>query len=234
MLLFYGITILFIIINILITYFVLLFLKELNGFNFFFGDPHDRPDPSWHEAHENDADRPAASLRRASAQPGRVVAVHATDALKSPHRPLNDDSTMPASPLTRAPLRAATPMPSGEVQSFVLPWPVSVNALYRTVGGRPCLNRGARAWKAQALALLGSSRCLGVPWPLPGRLAVVIEAFPPNRHKRDLDNLLKVILDAANGVLWGDDQQIDDLRIVRSQLDPKKYGFVRLIVSVLA
>lgn len=120
-----------------------------------------------------------------------------------------------------------------DVQSFVLPWPVSVNALYRTVNGRPCLNRSARSWKAQAQALLGSSCCFGVNWPLSVRLAVVIEMCPPNRRKRDMDNLLKIVLDVGNGVLWNDDQQIDDLRIVRGEVDSEKRGFVNLLVRTI-
>lgn len=34
-------------------------------------------------------------------------------------------------------------------------------------------------------------------------------ALPDRRH-RDTDNLLKLILDALNGVCWGDDSQVDE------------------------
>lgn len=121
----------------------------------------------------------------------------------------------------------------GEVQSFVLPWPASVNALYRSVGGKVRVSAEARAWKAQAAALLSCLRCVGVSWPLAGRLGIMIEAWPPNKRARDLDNLIKAILDAGNGLLWHDDAQIDDIRIVRMDVDPDGIGFVRFIVFTL-
>ena len=126
-----------------------------------------------------------------------------------------------------------------EVQSFILPWPASVNALYRAVAGRVRVSAEARTWKAKAQSLLACSRCTGVVWPLVGRLGVSIEVFAPNKRARDLDNLIKVTLDAGNGLLWVDDAQIDDLRIVRCgvdvrrDVDPKKKGFIELTVSVL-
>ncbi len=52
-----------------------------------------------------------------------------------------------------------------------------------------------------------------------GRLRVEIEAYPPDRRKRDLDNILKSLLDALTYAgIWEDDSQIDDLRIYRSTI----------------
>ncbi|NBW23084.1 MAG: RusA family crossover junction endodeoxyribonuclease, partial [Caulobacteraceae bacterium] len=43
------------------------------------------------------------------------------------------------------------------------------------------------------------------------------EAFPPDKRKRDLDNVLKSLLDAlTHANVWDDDSQIDDLRIYRN------------------
>lgn len=123
---------------------------------------------------------------------------------------------------------------SVEVQSFILPWPASVNALYRSVGGRVRVSEAARSWKAQAMAVLNSSRCTGVSWPLAGRLGVVIEAWSPNQRARDLDNLIKVVLDSGNQLLWQDDAQIDDIRIVRMGVDPDKKGYIQLAVFLLS
>lgn len=120
-----------------------------------------------------------------------------------------------------------------EIQTFILPWPASVNALYRAVNGQVRVSEAARSWKAKAMAAMDSSRCFGVKWPLTGRLGVLIEAYPPNKRARDLDNLIKVVLDAGNQSLWLDDAQIDDLRIVRMGVDPDKKGTIRLVVSTL-
>jgi Holliday junction resolvase RusA-like endonuclease len=45
---------------------------------------------------------------------------------------------------------------------------------------------------------------------------VIEEARPEPDHRRDGDNLLKAVLDAANGILWADDRWIDGANIVRT------------------
>ena len=62
--------------------------------------------------------------------------------------------------------------------------------------------------------------------PLTGRLEVLIEVFPPDRRKRDLSNLPKAVEDAITkaGNIWVDDEQLDDLRLVRRE--PTKPGCV--------
>jgi len=54
--------------------------------------------------------------------------------------------------------------------------------------------------------------------PLTGRLTCLIEAHPPTRRRRDLDNIAKAPLDAlVEAGAFLDDSQIDDLRIVRRE-----------------
>jgi crossover junction endodeoxyribonuclease RusA len=64
------------------------------------------------------------------------------------------------------------------------------------------------------------------------RLAVEILAFPPDRRKRDLDNLYKALLDSVSkaGVI-PDDEQIDDLRICR--MASEKPGRVQVHIKPL-
>jgi crossover junction endodeoxyribonuclease RusA len=63
-----------------------------------------------------------------------------------------------------------------------------------------------------------------------GRLAVSIEAFPPDRRKRDLDNMLKALLDSmTHAGIWHDDDQIDEVRIVRREATAG--GMMRVVVS---
>lgn len=50
------------------------------------------------------------------------------------------------------------------------------------------------------------------------RLKVTIIAYPPDRRKRDLDNLLKALLDSLqHSGVYPDDSQIDELTIERNE-----------------
>ncbi len=93
-----------------------------------------------------------------------------------------------------------------------LPWPPSVNRYWRHVGARTLLSRAGRKYRqavALRVVLAGRPR-------VEGRLEVVIDAFPPDRRVRDLDNGLKAPLDAlTHAGVYADDGQIDDLRIRR-------------------
>lgn len=44
--------------------------------------------------------------------------------------------------------------------------------------------------------------------PFPGNVAVGCIFFRPNRQRIDVDNLLKLVMDAATGICWKDDSQV--------------------------
>lgn len=93
-----------------------------------------------------------------------------------------------------------------------LPWPPSVNAYWRTPkgAGRPIISERGREYRTRVIDLIYQAR---LP-KLTGELRCEIEAFPPDRRKHDLDNLLKATLDAlAHGGLYADDSQIKRLVI---------------------
>lgn len=100
-----------------------------------------------------------------------------------------------------------------------LPWPPSVNTYWRSItrgalAGRVLLSERGRDYRLQVARAVQSQR---VPVRLlTGKLSVAIHALPPDRRARDLDNLLKGVLDALtfSGVIR-DDADIDDLRITR-------------------
>ena len=93
-----------------------------------------------------------------------------------------------------------------------LPFPPSVNHYYRRVGPRTLISREGRAYREKVCSVL---RGLGIT-ELPGRLAMVIDAFPPDRRRRDLDNMQKSLLDSLEkGGAYKDDSQIDLLAIRR-------------------
>ena len=89
-----------------------------------------------------------------------------------------------------------------------LPYPPSGNHYYRFYQGRPILSKEARSYRQVVLKTLRSA---GVK-PLFGPLAVRIDAFPPDRRRRDIDNILKSLLDALEyGNAFMDDSQIVEL-----------------------
>ncbi len=68
------------------------------------------------------------------------------------------------------------------------------------------------------------------PRRLEGRLFLQIMAYPPDRRRRDLDNLLKVTIDSIESAgLFDDDSQIDDLHIRRKS--PVEGGKLECLVG---
>lgn len=101
-----------------------------------------------------------------------------------------------------------------------LPWPPSVNTYWRKWRGRICLSDEAKAFKTAAAIAL--AELCGQPPRWTGRVAIRIELHPPDRRKRDIDNFGgKAVLDALTSAgLWLDDQQVDDLHIIRGDCTP--------------
>lgn len=95
--------------------------------------------------------------------------------------------------------------------SYTVPFPPSANRAYRNVLGRTLISREGRAYREVVRALLGPA---GAP-RFTGRIALRMDAFPPDRRRRDLDNLCKLTLDSVQHAgVYEDDSQID-LLIVR-------------------
>ena len=99
--------------------------------------------------------------------------------------------------------------------TFELPWPPSVNHYYRRVGPRTLISRAGREFRRQVGRILAAR---GVP-PTVNRPAVTVEVYPPDRRRRDIDNLLKAVLDALqHGGAFPDDSRIVWLLIHRTQV----------------
>ena len=97
--------------------------------------------------------------------------------------------------------------------AMTLPWPPSLNRYWRAVQGRMLISEEGRRYRKAVADAAMLSR-----WPKHGakRLTVSIEAWVPDKRRRDLDNMLKAALDAlTHAGVWDDDSQIDDLRIKR-------------------
>ena len=104
---------------------------------------------------------------------------------------------------------------------LVLPYPPQVNNYYTVARGRKVLGKQGRQYHKVVAGLTLMLRLK----PLTGRLSVTIQLAPPDKQRRDLDNVLKPLLDAMQYAgLYVDDSQIDYLSIRR--LVPVKGGEV--------
>lgn len=95
-----------------------------------------------------------------------------------------------------------------------LPCPPTVNHYWGVApGGRRFVGaRGVAFRKVVALAMVGKPK-------MTGRVGVYILFNPPDRRRRDIDNLLKCTLDALEKAgAFDDDSQVDTLCIDRGEV----------------
>jgi crossover junction endodeoxyribonuclease RusA len=110
---------------------------------------------------------------------------------------------------------------------LTLPYPPTVNTYYRNVGSRVLLSAKGRAYRKRVALECIAQRAKRIDGPL----AVRIVAHPPDRRRRDIDNLLKSSLDSMQYAgLFEDDALIADLRILRGEVETGG----RLLVSIEA
>ena len=101
--------------------------------------------------------------------------------------------------------------------TIVLPWPPSVNSCWRTVNGRTMISKKGRIYKQAATRAVLAA---GANKHLPGRLRVKLTAYPPDRRRRDIDNLTKLALDSMQAAgVYLDDSQVDELIIIRAEVE---------------
>jgi crossover junction endodeoxyribonuclease RusA len=98
-----------------------------------------------------------------------------------------------------------------EMIEITLPFPPSVNTYWRNFDGRMIISARGREYRetvGDQIVLQNQIK------HFKGPLRVVIEAWRPDKRRRDLDNLLKATLDGlAHAGVYDDDSQIMDLRI---------------------
>lgn len=106
-----------------------------------------------------------------------------------------------------------------EYYTLTLPIPPSANRYWVYTGKRVATSPEAKAYK-QAVLLLAPKNIIH------GRVAVNISVFRPAK-RGDLDNYLKVLLDALEGVLYENDKQITEIHAFR--YDDKENPRVELL-----
>ena len=116
--------------------------------------------------------------------------------------------------------------------TLLLPFPPSLNHYYRHNRGVTHISGDGRNYRS---AVGISVAMADVRWSFTDgqRLSVAITAFPPDNRRRDLDNLLKCLLDAlAKSEVYGDDSQIDKLTIERGEVVTQMALKTRIGVSI--
>jgi crossover junction endodeoxyribonuclease RusA len=111
-----------------------------------------------------------------------------------------------------------------------LEYPPSINTYWRRAGNRIYLSPSGKRFKGDAA--IDCLAALGKVEPLTGRLGVQIELVAPNKVRdSDIDNRIKCVLDALEGILFVNDSQIDRLIVLRREI--AKPGHCDVIVSEL-
>jgi len=105
-----------------------------------------------------------------------------------------------------------------KVPTLILPFPPSVNGYWRSVliGGHPRVLLSKRGRRYRLDVQEAVLRTFGLRKPTRARLLVAMVAYPPDRLRRDIDNLPKGVLDAlTHARVWVDDSQVDGLMVMR-------------------
>lgn len=104
-----------------------------------------------------------------------------------------------------------------------LPYPPTVNHYWGARGNRRFVKKEGVAFRGDVVRI-----CEGVT-KQEGDLAVFVDAYPPDRRRRDIDNINKAILDALQHAgCYDDDCQIRTLHVTKCE--PVKGGKVEVLV----
>jgi crossover junction endodeoxyribonuclease RusA len=108
----------------------------------------------------------------------------------------------------------------------MLPWPPTVNTYWRNIQGRTIISERGRLYRLAVHKLIAGAE------PMTGRLAIKIAAYPPDKRRRDLDNILKALLDSLTfAQVIEDDSQFDFISVARREVISD--GAVRITITQL-
>ena len=109
-------------------------------------------------------------------------------------------------------------------------FPPTANKIWRNVGGRVLASKDYRQWKTATMNYFVSEamRLKDHSWLESERLRVEITLTPNTRHKWDIDNRVKPLLDALQAII-GDDERIDEIVTLRTRMGEDRLCRVLLL-----
>lgn len=97
-----------------------------------------------------------------------------------------------------------------------LPYPPSVNHYWRHAGRHVYISRDGRIYRERVAACVLAHGIHGEA--LTGHISLTISIYPPDRRRRDIDNVLKSLLDAMQHArIYDDDSQIVKIEIAKKE-----------------
>ena len=101
-----------------------------------------------------------------------------------------------------------------ELLTLDIPYPLSINHYWKQSGSKRYLSPEALTYRKEIWAAFRASKHPG--FPSDSRLRLMLWLVPPDRRKRDIDNVLKCLLDALqHACVYDDDNQIDELHVIK-------------------
>ncbi len=96
---------------------------------------------------------------------------------------------------------------------FVLPYPPSVNSYWRRRGSQYYISKKGQQYRKDVQQIIHH---LKLDIFTKSRLRIKVIADMPDARRRDLDNILKSLLDSLiHAGFAEDDEQFDDIRVIR-------------------
>jgi len=116
-----------------------------------------------------------------------------------------------------------------EPLSLDLPWPPSVNHYWLVNGKRRYISNQGIMFRNQTWSAFLESKHKG--FGDKRGLKMTVHAYPPDKRRRDIDNIIKCIADSLQySMVYIDDNQLDEIHIIRM---PENLGGVRVKIECL-
>lgn len=114
-----------------------------------------------------------------------------------------------------------------DVLRFELPYPPSINHYYVRTARGVILGAKGKSYRRDVCFMLNKYKDY---YSADSRLSLTINVYPPDKRKRDLDNICKAVQDSLQYAgIYKDDNQIDMLTVIRRNV--VEHGCLQIWIS---